>query len=402
MDSSVHNPDRFMVDLRQLLSQGRKRIGIFVGAGAPTALKVNAEGELSESGSALIPDVLRLTQLVLELLNEDDKQVIDKLIEDLPPSPNIELILTKVRKLSLALGNHSVLGLNGDGYSQLANRICECIGNYVKRTLPKSPNPYTELVSWIGGTQKEFSVEIFTPNYDLLLEEAFERAKRPYFDGFSGSCNPFFDPVSIETESVPANWSKIWKIHGSLGWEVSADSIIRTGKREASSLIYPDHLKYDHIARQPFSSLFERLKKFLNTPDTILICTGFSFFDHHIASVIDESIAKNKHTAVLAFQYKDLVDEPYAVKLAMDRPNMSVYAKDGAVICGVKGMWKPGDLPSKEWDSIRRSFWHSQDKYFTLGDFAKLTRFFSLANAEQLLIQSGNGTVDEDNIDAKP
>lgn len=395
----MHNPDRFMVDFRQLLSQGRKKIGIFVGAGAPTALRVNAQGELVKDGSPLIPDVLKLTELVIDELVEADLNIVNELIKDLPASPNIELILTKVRKLSLAIGNHSVLGLDGDGYNQLANRICDIIGQFVKTQLPKSPNPYTELVSWIGGTQREFSVEIFTPNYDLLLEEAFERAKRPYFDGFSGSCNPFFDPVSIETESVPANWSKLWKIHGSLGWEVTADSIIRTGKREATSLIYPDHLKYDHIARQPFSSLFERLKKFLNTPDTLLICTGFSFFDHHIASVIDESIAKNKHTAVLAFQYKNLADEQYAVKLASDRPNMSVYAKDGAVICGIKGMWKPGDLPSKEWESIRSSFWNSKEKYFTLGDFAQLTRFFSLANAEQLFSKPSVAT--EEEIDAK-
>jgi len=27
---TVHNPDRFMADLRQILSQGRKRIGILI------------------------------------------------------------------------------------------------------------------------------------------------------------------------------------------------------------------------------------------------------------------------------------------------------------------------------------------------------------------------------------
>jgi hypothetical protein len=42
-ENTVHNPDRYMADLRQILSQGRKRIGLFVGAGAPVGVKVNDE-----------------------------------------------------------------------------------------------------------------------------------------------------------------------------------------------------------------------------------------------------------------------------------------------------------------------------------------------------------------------
>ncbi len=50
--TTIHNPDRFMVDLRQFLSQGKKRIGLLVGAGAPVALKVNADGQLDDDGRA--------------------------------------------------------------------------------------------------------------------------------------------------------------------------------------------------------------------------------------------------------------------------------------------------------------------------------------------------------------
>lgn len=40
---TLHNPDRYMVDLRQILSQGRKRRGLFVGAGAPMAILINGK-----------------------------------------------------------------------------------------------------------------------------------------------------------------------------------------------------------------------------------------------------------------------------------------------------------------------------------------------------------------------
>lgn len=384
-ETTIHNPDRFMVDLRQILSQGRKRIGLLIGAGAPVSVKVNKEGKMDESGEPLIPDVARLTDAVIDSLEPVDKDVIDVLLPELEKNPNIETILTRVRQLSQAIGSAEVYGLNGNGYDKLAEKICNKIGEIVAPELPQEPNPYTEFVSWIGGTHREHPIEIFTPNYDLLIEEAFERARLPYFDGFSGAHRPFFDAASISDDSLPARWSRLWKIHGSLGWEVKEDSIIRTGSRKATKLIYPDHLKYDQITRQPYSSLFERLREFMTTPDSLLLCSGFSFFDAHITSVLDEALSANTHTAILAFQFGKLNKVQSAIRLAQRRPNLSVYARDGAIIFGVKGKWQPGQPPTEEWESIRKTFWKygtaGGEGEFLLGDFAKLARFFALAQA---------------------
>ncbi|MDH3348714.1 MAG: SIR2 family protein [Desulfobulbaceae bacterium] len=386
-ETTIHNPDRYMVDLRQILTQGRKRIGLLVGAGAPVSLKVNAEGKLDEAGESLIPDVANLTDVVVGALESEDKTVIDALLPELGENPNIETILTRVRRLSQAIGSAEVHGKNGAGYDELAERICCKIGEVVASKLPEETNAYTELVSWIGGTHREHPIEIFTPNYDLLIEEAFERARLPYFDGFSGAHRPFFDAASISDDLLPARWSRLWKIHGSLGWQVEDDAIIRTGSREATQLIYPDHLKYDQIARQPYSALFGRLREFLTTPDSLLLCSGFSFFDAHITSVLDEALSANTHTAILAFQFEPLSRAQSAIKLAQRRPNLSVYARDGAVISGVQGKWQPGQPPTKEWENIRRTFWESEDGTsgnFLLGDFARLARFFAQAQAIEL------------------
>ncbi|MAI91312.1 MAG: SIR2 family protein [Hyphomonadaceae bacterium TMED5] len=391
-----------MVDLRQILSQGKKRVGLLLGAGAPVSITVDDENRLNSSGNPLIPDVARLTTLVVQDLEQADRDVLNLLLPEIGENANIEAILTRIRRLSQAIGAAEVHGLNGEAYEQLAQRICSKIGTIVARPLPSEPNAFTELVSWIGGTHREFPVEIFTPNYDLLLEEAFERARLPYFDGFTGSHKPFFDPTSIQDDSLPARWSRIWKMHGSLGWEVKPDAIVRTGSREATELIYPDHLKYDQIARQPYSALFERLRDFLTTPDTILICSGFSFFDAHICAVFDEALAANKHTAILAFQFKALEDEQLAVKLALRRPNLSVYARDGAAIFGVKGKWSPGEPPTEEWKSIRRTFWEKDESgtgNFVLGDFASLARFFALAQAEDIFRQADGTSADAKLID---
>lgn len=382
-DVSIHNPDRFMVDLRQILSQGRKRIGLLVGAGAPVSIKLNAEGRIDPNGKPLIPDVARLTEDVVNSLEASDKKIVEQIIQELDKNPNIEIILTRVRLLSQAIGSAKVYGYTGKDYNNLASQICQNIGKLVAARLPNEPNPFSELVAWVGGTQREHPVEIFTPNYDLLFEEAFERARLPYFDGFSGAHRPFFDPPSITSDFLPSRWSRLWKIHGSLGWEPEGNYIVRTGRRDATSLIYPDHLKYDQITRQPYSALFERLRAFLTTPDTLLICTGFSFSDYHITAVIDESLASNTHTAVLVFQFEPIGDDSPSTKLALRRPNLSVYAPDGAVIYGVKGRWIPGEPLNDEWESIRGTFWNiSKDRgKFLLGDFSKLARFCTLTQA---------------------
>ncbi len=385
---TVHNPDRYMVDLRQILSQGKKRIGLLVGAGAPVSIRVDSENKLSNDGDPLIPDVAGLTTEVIGSLEAEDKVTINVLLPELGGNPNIETILTRIRRLSEAIGSAEVHGLNGAAYEKLAERICDKIGERVAAKLPKESNPFTELVSWIGGTHREHPVEIFSPNYDLLMEEAFERARLPYFDGFTGAHKPFFDPASISDDLLPTRWSRLWKIHGSLGWEVNEDIIIRTGSREAAQLIYPDHLKYDQISRQPFSALFERLREFLATPDSLLLCTGFSFFDAHITSVLDEALSANANTAILAFQFKDLCEETSATELALRHPNLSVYARDGAIIFGVEGKWQSGQSPSDEWKNIRDTFWKSgaggTGGEFLLGDFAKISRFFAHSQAFDL------------------
>lgn len=395
--NTIHNPDRYMADFRQILSQGKKQIGLLVGAGAPVSIKVGKNGSLSHEGDPIIPDVTGLTSSVIKTLNEADSEAIKALLPELGSNPNIEAILTKIRRLSQAIGSSKIHGLTGQEYENLADRICNHIGKIVAVSLPKEPNPYTELVSWIGGIHRNHAIEIFSPNYDLLLEEAFEQALLPYFDGFSGSHKPFFDPTSIATDRLPPRWSRLWKIHGSLGWDISGNTIIRTGQRTATKLIYPDHLKYDQITRQPYSALFERLKQFLTTPDSLLICTGFSFFDSHITAVLDEALEANKHTAIFAFQYRTLANEKYAVNLATRRPNLSVYARVGAVIFGVKGNWKPGQSPSDEWAHIRSTFWdhsvNNNNGSFLLGDFAKLARFFALSQASEFAPQNKSESV---------
>lgn len=349
---------------------------------------MNAERRIDPNGSPLIPGVDALTAQVVGALEGADKAAAEAIRDDLGTQANIESILSRVRLLQTALGTTVVNGLDGRGYSSLGSRICAQIGAIVGTNLPNDRCAYNELVAWIGGAQRPHAVEIFTTNYDLLLEEAFESAKAPYFDGFTGGHAPFFDPVTVAGDDLPARWSRLWKLHGSLGWKVDNGVVVRSGGHDCSELVYPDHLKYDLTQKQPYSSLFERLKRFLLMPDTLLLTAGFSFRDAHICAVLDESLAMNANAAVFAFQFQTLAEEQPARGLALDRPNLSVYASDGAVISGVEGRWRPGD-PPKNWDEIRASFWGKRgsggENVFLLGDFTSFCRFCALSHSIDMI-----------------
>jgi hypothetical protein len=280
------------------------------------AIRVNQNGNLEPNGRALVPGVDDTTTIVLKGLQDNAQRVAaERIHAELGSKSNIENVLSRIRLLENALGSAVVHGLDGNGYKDLAKAICKKIGKIVDAHLPPERNAYNELVAWVSGMMRLHAVEIFTTNYDLLFEEAFESAKAPYFDGFTGGSAPFFDPVTVAGDDLPPRWSRLWKLHGSLGWSIENGVIVRGRGRSAAQLIYPDHLKYDLTQKQPYTALFERLKNFLLTPDSLLMTVGFSFRDAHICTVLDEALAMNANAAVMAFQHGTVKEETAACEV---------------------------------------------------------------------------------------
>lgn len=381
MSLTVHNPDQYMASLRQIIGQGRKRIGLLVGAGAPAGIL------MGEPGVPLIPAVAGLTELVLKTLDAEYGSTLTAVRDEIE-SPNIESILSRIRSLAGIIGKTPVHGLDAAGHKRLGEAICVEIGKIVNRPLPDGPSPYTQFVTWMSGTDREHPIEIFTTNYDLLFEQAHQRAKVPCFDGFTGVSEPFFDPSSVAGNDLPSRWTRIWKLHGSLGWSRNErGEIIRSGQPSASELVFPDHLKYDQTQKAPWAALFDRLRAFLMTPDTLLVTTGFSFGDAHISARIGECLAANPSASVFAFQFKPLDQEPHASAIASRRANMSLYCPDKAMINGVAARWAPGDPPTRDWGAIRAGYWGPEEKdgepKFMLGSFTRLAHFFASSRATQ-------------------
>lgn len=112
------------------------------------------------------------------------------------------------------------------------------------------------------------------------MEQAFEAYKIPYFDGFIGARQAFFDLASMENDELPSRWGRLWKVHGSVNWwRTKRDDVVRRDSGAAMlpgerQMIYPSHLKYDQSRRMPYLAMLDRLRAFLSRGQAVLVTCG--------------------------------------------------------------------------------------------------------------------------------
>lgn len=256
--SQYHDPIRHENYLRQCLAQDKKPIGIFIGAGAPMAIRT-----LSKDGSSspLIPDISELTKQVCDSLSGCHlKPAFEAMqanfIDDGNPFPNIEEMLSHIRSLGQVAGSGEVRGLTASDLLNLDAEICGKIDDIVNQSLNSTDTPYHKVAAWVGAIPRTFPVEIFTTNYDLLMEQALEENRISYFDGFSGSRLSFFDSYSVEDDELPPRWARLWKLHGSINWHSDSKGTVYRSmsapKADESRVIHPSHLKYEESRKMPY------------------------------------------------------------------------------------------------------------------------------------------------------
>ena len=165
-------------------------------------------------------------------------------------------------------------------------------------------------------TNTESKLNLVTTNYDTLIEDAAESMKWTVFDGFSFSQNPQFDSTMFDwnlVKEVPnvktneniykPNVVNLLKIHGSITWErsKSGNNISRKSKTLIADplMVFPSTNKYAQSYQEPYFDLFNKFQNLLHKPNTLLITTGFSFSDNHIARMIISAIQTNDGLSTL-------------------------------------------------------------------------------------------------------
>ena len=346
MTAFTADPTTHVNLLQQCLVGDKKPIGFLLGAGCPVAIRV--PGTTEGTSEPLIPDVATLTQKVRECIENSSElsapfACIEKhLRQDQSGQATVEDMLTHIRSLAAVAGQEEVRGLTAQQLSLLDNYICGVIHDLVGQELPESNTPYHSVAKWISSVRREHPVEIFTPNYDLLLEQALEETRTPYFDGFPGVRSPLFDATSVDDARLPSHWARIWKLHGSINWYQNADGdVIRstTAKGHDRRVIHPSHLKHEESRRMPYLAMLDRLRNFLRQPTAVLILCGYSFRDGHINDTIAQGLLYTRTSIAYALLYDKAEKYPRALAMANGHPNLNVLASDGGIISGRAVEW---------------------------------------------------------------
>ena len=352
----MHNPEQVAKDFAEKLASKNRHVMFLLGAGASCA--------------AGLPTLNELKAAVENKLVGDDKMNYQRL----GASRNIEEILSRLRLVAEVLtGTHDSLdGFTSDTAQELDKKICSAISTVIQGAAVKL-EAHLRFAQWCARAVYTRPLEVFTINYDNVIEQGFEQIGVPYFDGFAGAYAGLFRADLVDSTdgrddiTPPPAWVRVWKLHGSISWsrikKSGGAAIVRTAAPGDSLAVYPSTQKYEESRRLPFVVLGDRLRRAFAVPETTCVVSGYSFGDQHINDLIFDAAQFYPASEIIVLCYSDI---PTALAArARTLRNLTVCAPSKAIVGAVESTWQKN--PDKT------AFW--QAGAFTLGDFAALTEF---------------------------
>lgn len=191
----------------------------------------------------------------------------------------------------------------------------------------------TFLMSFASRTGVRDRLNIFTTNYDRLIEAGAELAGLHLLDRFLGNLMPIFrssrldldmhyNPPGIRGEPrYLEGVARYTKLHGSVDWVQTKKDIHRiglpfgaestepylkapglAGSTAHQLMIYPNAAKDRETADYPYVELFRDLAAAVCRPNSTLVTYGYSFGDEHINRVIRDMLTiPSTHLVIISF-----------------------------------------------------------------------------------------------------
>jgi len=162
---------------------------------------------------------------------------------------------------------------------------------------------------------------IFTLNYDTLVEQAADAEGVVLVDGFVGTLRRTFRPECYDQDLYfPAETTEgrvhrldrvlhLYKLHGSITWASEEPSwedpygvraYDRTLNRNGKPvLIYPTCAKGGEVLGLPYSELLRHFASAVVRPQSVLFVLGYGFGDEHVNAILHQALAIPSFTLVL-------------------------------------------------------------------------------------------------------
>lgn len=260
--------------------------------------------------------------------------------------PNIE---DQIRVLSQSIDGLEALGdsINADAFRVSLNALLSSflkglletesgIGKKLFESIEEGPIntliPF--LMSFASRTASRERLNMFTTNYDRLIELGCDAAGIRVLDRFVGALEPVFrssrldidmhyNPPGIRGEPrYLEGVVRLTKLHGSLDWRFDKDlKVIRkvglpfgvdTGINPIPSnpaysvMIYPNPMKDRETAEYPYVELFRDFAAAVCKPNATLVTYGYGFGDDHINRIISDMLTiPSTHLLIISYNKSD-------------------------------------------------------------------------------------------------
>jgi len=199
---------------------------------------------------------------------------------------------------------------------------------------------------------------IFTLNYDTLVEQAADDEGVVLIDGFVGTIRRVFRPECYDHDLYfPAETTEgrvhrldrvlhLYKLHGSITWVAEEPSWDNPyGVRAYSQmlpgnngrvLIYPTPAKAGEVLGMPYSELFRRFAAMVVRSQSVLFVIGYGFGDEHVNAIVRQAMAIPSFTLVIV----DPSPKGDFVKSLRRRQDSRVWVLSGETIGKFSGFVK--------------------------------------------------------------
>ncbi len=163
-------------------------------------------------------------------------------------------------------------------------------------------------------------VNVFTLNYDTLVEQAADAEGVVLLDGCVGTQRRVFRPECYEQDLYfPAETTEgrvhrfdrvlhLYKLHGSITWSANEPTLddpygVQSAAFDPDGqqplLIYPTPAKQGDTLGMPYSELFRRFAAAVTKPQSVLFVIGYGFGDEHVNAIVRQALGVPSFTLVI-------------------------------------------------------------------------------------------------------
>lgn len=328
------DPEKHRRDIEPWLSAvfQSEHLGLLVGNGLMTAVAIAAGTRAVSMGVATFGCELedKVNERAVEsarAIGRDEPNIEDQLRAALQLVGGLDVLGDPRASDWRTALNHVLTELTG-GILDTERAINEAIASASEAGTGAKNDLISFLLSFASRAASRERLQVFTTNYDRLLEFGFDLVGLRPLDRFVGALAPVFRASRLDVDmhySPPGirgepryleGVVRLTKLHGSLDWSYEGDAIRRVGlpfgaprKHPAvpaapldSLIIYPNPAKDVETLEYPYAELFRDYSAALCRPNSTLVTYGYGFGDDHVNRVIADMLTiPSTHLVIISY-----------------------------------------------------------------------------------------------------